>query len=73
MAKTSIKELRKLSKLEREKQIKDLHDELILLRSKNAMGGSLENPSRLRTVRKTIARLKTLETEEKLGIHLPKK
>ena len=63
-----MKDLRKLSKIEREKRLEDLYDELLLLRSKNSMGGSLDNPSRIKLIKQTIARLKTIENEELLGI-----
>ena len=65
----NIKELRKLSKGERTKRLEDLYDELLLLRSKNSMGGALDNPSRISLIKKTIARLKTIESEELLGIN----
>ncbi len=63
----SIKELHKLSKIERDKRLEDLYDELLLLKSKNSMGGALDNPSRIRLIKKAIARLKTIETEESLS------
>jgi len=62
------KDIRKLSKIERDKRLEDLHDELLLLRSKNSMGGSLDNPSRISIIKRTIARIKTIESEDKLGI-----
>ena len=65
----SMKDLRKLSKIEREKKLEDLYDELLLLKSKNSMGGSLDNPSRISLIKKTIARIKTIENEEILGIN----
>ncbi len=64
----SIQDLRKLSKIEREKKLEDLLDELLLLRSKNSMGGALDNPSRISTLKRTIARIKTIENEDLLGI-----
>ena len=70
MAKDNIKSLRKLSKIEKEKKITDLYDELLLLRSKNAMGGTLDNPSRIKIVKKTIAKIKTIINEEKLGLRI---
>lgn len=64
----TIQDLRKLSKIEREKKLEDLYDELLLLKSKNSMGGSLDNPSRINTLKRTIARIKTIENEDLLGI-----
>ena len=62
------KDIRKLSKIERDKRLEDLYDELLLLKSKNAMGGALDNPSRIKFIKKAIARIKTIENEEQLGI-----
>jgi large subunit ribosomal protein L29 len=64
----TIQDLRKLSKIEREKKLEDLLDELLLLKSKNSMGGALDNPSRISTLKRTIARIKTIENEDLLGI-----
>lgn len=64
----TIKDLRKLSKIEREKKLEDLYDELLLLKSKNSMGGALDNPSRISELKRTIARIKTIENEELLKI-----
>ena len=66
MVKDSIKDLRKLGPTERNKKLDDLTEELLILKSKNGMGGSLENPSRIKIIRRTIARLKTIANEEKL-------
>ena len=68
MPKDTIKDLRKLGKIERSKKIEELYEERLILLSKNSMGSTLENPSRIKIVRRTIARLKTLLREEKLGI-----
>ena len=65
----TMQDLRKLSKIEREKKLEDLCDELLLLRSKNSMGGTVDNPSRMKTVKKIIARIKTIENEDRLGIN----
>ena len=70
MGTLKIKEIRKLSKLEREKQLNDLHEELLLLRSKTGMGGTLDNPSRIKIIKRSIARIKTIIKEDELGINL---
>ncbi|MHA1821744.1 MAG: 50S ribosomal protein L29 [Promethearchaeota archaeon] len=72
MAKLNAKEIRKMSKLEREKKLKDLYDELLLLQSKNSMGGALDNPSRIRVIKKAIARIKTINREDELNINIKK-
>jgi len=62
----TAQDIRKLSKIERDKRLEDLFDELLLLKSKNSMGGALDNPSRISIVKKTIARIKTIDREDQL-------
>ena len=64
-----MKDIRKLSKIERQKRLEDLREELLLLKSKNSMGGSLDNPSQIKIIKRTIARLKTIDNEENIGIN----
>ncbi|USN45955.1 MAG: 50S ribosomal protein L29 [Candidatus Woesearchaeota archaeon] len=47
----------------REKTLKDAKQELMRLRSQVAMGGQVKNTAQLRELRKTIARIKTLEKQ----------
>lgn len=56
------KELRTMSDTELNSQLEALKDELFNLRFQQATG-QLENTARLKTVKKTIARIKTLQTE----------
>ena len=58
-------EIRKLSTEEINKKIAESKEELFNLRMKQATG-SLENPSRVRELRKTVARLKTILREREL-------
>ena len=58
-------EIRKLSTEEINKKIAESKEELFKLRMKQATG-SLENPSRIRELRKTVARLKTILREREL-------
>ena len=58
-------EIRKLSTEEINKKIADSKEELFNLRMKQATG-SLENPSRIRELRKTVARLKTILREREI-------
>lgn len=60
----NVKEVRDLSNEELEKEVVSLKEELYDLRFAQATG-SLENPARIREVRKTIARIKTVITERK--------
>ena len=58
-------EIRKLSTEEINKKITESKEELFNLRMKQATG-SLENPSRIRELRKTVARLKTILREREI-------
>ncbi|HDA8448430.1 TPA: 50S ribosomal protein L29 [Staphylococcus aureus] len=59
------KEIRDLTTSEIEEQIKSSKEELFNLRFQLATG-QLEETSRIRTVRKTIARLKTVAREREI-------
>ena len=58
-------EIGKLSTEEINKKIAESKEELFNLRMKQATG-NLENPSRIRELRKTVARLKTILREREL-------
>lgn len=58
-------EIRKLSTEEINKKIAESKEELFNLRMKQATG-SLENPSRIKELRKTVARLKTILREREI-------
>ena len=58
-------EIRKLSTEEINKKIAETKEELFNLRMKQATG-SLENPARIRELRKTVARLKTILREREI-------
>ncbi len=63
--KTSAKELRDLSSDELQTKAADIKKELFNLRFQQAMG-QIENPMRLRTLRRDIAKTKTV-LKEKYG------
>lgn len=60
----NVKVVRDLSNEELEKEVVSLKEELYDLRFAQATG-TLENPARIRDIRKTIARIKTVITERK--------
>ncbi|ARU61073.1 50S ribosomal protein L29 [Tumebacillus algifaecis] len=62
-----VKDIRNLSTVEIETKVNDLKDELFNLRFQLATG-QLDNPMRIREVRKDIARAKTILRERELGI-----
>ncbi|QIK57183.1 50S ribosomal protein L29 [Erysipelothrix sp. HDW6A] len=63
---TTIKEIREISNADLLVEIDTLKEELFDLRFQQAIG-QLENPARLREIRKTIARIKTVITERELS------
>lgn len=58
----NIKEIRDMSNAELNTTVDDLKKELFDLRFEKATG-QIENPMRIREIRKTIARIKTVLTE----------
>ena len=63
-----IQDIRDLSTQELEEKIKDLKEELFNLRFQNATN-QLDNPVRIASVKKDIARVKTVLKEKELGIN----
>ncbi len=63
-----IQDIRDLSTQELEDKIKDLKEELFNLRFQNATN-QLDNPVRIASVKKDIARVKTVLKEKELGIN----
>ena len=60
-----VKEIRALSAAEMDEQVVSLKEALFNLRFQHATG-QLENPMRIREVKKTIARIKTVQREAEL-------
>jgi large subunit ribosomal protein L29 len=60
-----LKEIKEMPKEERKESLKSLKDELLKQRGSVAMGGSASNPGKIKALRRTIARIKTIEREEK--------
>jgi len=65
MAILRISEIRKMKPEDRKKKLKELENELIGDRSLIRSGGALENPGKVRELRRAIARLKTVIAEER--------
>ncbi|MCD6248220.1 MAG: 50S ribosomal protein L29 [Hadesarchaea archaeon] len=57
-------EIRDMSLEEMEAKLEELSSELARVRGMAATGGSLESPGRIRELRRTIARLKTIMKEK---------
>ena len=68
MAIMRIKEIVSMSSEDRATKLVDLRAELARIRTMINAGGAVENPTRVRELRKTIAQILTVENEKKLGI-----
>ncbi len=69
--KLNAKTLRKMSHEERLKLLNELRIELLKLRSQKERG-ALDNPGRIRAIKKIIARILTIENEEKKKVQTKK-
>jgi len=58
-------EIREYSPEEREKKLTELRSELVKLKAMVEAGGAVENPARIKEIRRTIARILTIENETK--------
>jgi large subunit ribosomal protein L29 len=67
MAILRLKDIRDLSSEDRRKKIDEFRTELSSLRTMVEAGGTIDNPTRIKEIRKTIARLLTIEAEETQG------
>ena len=65
MAILRLKEIREMPSEKRQEKVNEFRTELARLKTMVKAGGSIDNPSRIRELRKTIARILTIETEER--------
>ena len=63
-----IKDIQAMSTEERAKKVSDFRAELARLKTMVRAGGAVENPARIRELRKVIAQFLTAENEDKLGL-----
>ncbi len=63
-----IKEIVAMSDADRELKLYDLRAELARLNTMINAGGRVDNSTRVRQLRKAIAKILTIQNEEKLGI-----
>jgi len=61
-----VKEIREMSPEERRKKLNEFRTELLRLKTMVNAGGTVENPARIRELRRAIARILTIENEQKL-------
>jgi large subunit ribosomal protein L29 len=52
----------------RSKKLEELKTELSKLHSLNKAGGAVDNPSRIREIRRAIARIMTIQNENKINV-----
>ena len=64
MAILHTQEIRDMTPAERSAELEDLETELLNEKAVKAAGGAPENPGRIGELRKTIARIKTIQREE---------
>ena len=57
-------EIRDMTPAEREAELEDLETELLNAKAVKAAGGAPENPAQIGELRRTIARIKTIQGEE---------
>lgn len=67
MAILRVKEIRELSSEQRLDKANELRTELARIKTMVAAGGAIDNPSQIREMRKTIARILTIEAEAQRG------
>ena len=60
-----VSEIRKMSDEERKRRLSELRAELMRAKTMVKAGGSLDNPSRIRELRRAIARILTVMNEER--------
>jgi large subunit ribosomal protein L29 len=58
-----VKDIRAMSSQDRENKLVELRAELTRLRTMVKAGGTIENPARIRELRKSVARVLTIERE----------
>jgi len=57
-------EIRDMTPAEREAELEELETELLNAKAAIAAGGAPDNPGRVKELRRTIARIKTIQREE---------
>jgi large subunit ribosomal protein L29 len=67
MAILKLKDIRDMSSDKRKEKITEFRTELARLKTMVEAGGAIDNPAQIRELRKTIARILTIEAEEKRG------
>jgi len=61
-----VKDIRAMSSAERRRKLLELRNELMKMVATVKSGGAVENPGRIRELRRAIARILTVEREEQI-------
>jgi large subunit ribosomal protein L29 len=69
----SAQEVRALAPDDRKARLAELKRELMQERGVQAMGGSTPSPGKIRTLRREIARILTIDREAQLGLNVESK
>lgn len=64
MATIKKNELNKMGEAQLKDKLTELKKELMKLNTQKSSGGSLENPGRIRSIRKTIAKMITIQNQK---------
>jgi large subunit ribosomal protein L29 len=64
MAILYTEEIRDMTPAEREAELQELETELLNAKAVQAAGGAPDDPGRIKELRRTIARIKTIQREE---------
>lgn len=59
-----MREIREIPEEQRTKRLSELRTELVRMKTQVKAGGAVEKPSRIRELRKTIARIETVMNEK---------
>jgi len=62
-----VREVREMTAEQRAERLSELQVELTKLRATSKAGGAMENPMRIREIRRAIARILTVENESTQG------
>jgi large subunit ribosomal protein L29 len=65
MAILRVEEIRTMNNIEKQEELDKLKLELIRERAISSAGGAPDNPGRIKEIRKTIARIQTIQKEPK--------
>ncbi|MEM2249221.1 MAG: 50S ribosomal protein L29 [Candidatus Bathyarchaeia archaeon] len=63
-----VKEIREMPPEVRRKKLNEFRTELLRLKTMVKAGGTVENPARIKELRRAIARILTIENEQKLEV-----